>query len=621
MARDYNCFHRISRIIGEKYIMNEVLRNRYEILKNRQKYFVLEYDELEEAIKKQKGAENRVEYCFESQFDMDYPTDVWCEQFESATYDSTIYIYGIGHYMYLKKFVRQIEFGAAVVYEPNINRVIDFLCEDVEGILNTPKLYFITGKKRFEFLRYSLDNFLNYNNRKQLFIANIPNYSKCYDKDYEQYCNIIQAKCDNIIFEKNTQIYHEKVQSYNYLNNLFKLIHEAGIQELYDSLQGYTQYPAVIVSAGPSLDKNIKFLNEYKGNVFIVVVDAALNTLKKNCVVPDLIVTMDPKFEKINALEDEEYNNLPMIVNIISGYKLVKSHKGRKFFDVQQDNFMADITEKYNKVLPILGTGGSVANSAFSFLEFAGFKNIILIGQDLAYPNNKAHTSEAFDNEKDIDITSDKYYYVDDIYGGKVLTERNMDLYRFWFEETIRNKKGLTVIDATEGGALIKGTIIMPLREALEKYCMFPKIDFVSIINKARYSFNYDDRNEAEEEIVNAYTIVDDVIAKLNEGKKLYSKLEDLYYKRKSHTKQFANILEKIKELTNFIDHDPQMAIFDMYAAKERTNVIDSMSGNNTDDSDQISMLADAGRKMLDAYILAGDKIKEDWNKYQSELN
>ena len=62
--------------------MNEVLRNRYETLKNRQKYFVLEYDELKEAIKNQNDVENRVEYCFESQFDMDYPTEVWCQQFE-----------------------------------------------------------------------------------------------------------------------------------------------------------------------------------------------------------------------------------------------------------------------------------------------------------------------------------------------------------------------------------------------------------------------------------------------------------------------------------------------------------------------------------------------------------
>ena len=239
----------------------------------------------------------------------------------------------------------------------------------------------------------------------------------------------------------------------------------------------------------------------------------------------------------------------------------------------------------------------------------------------MAYPNYKVHASGAFENEKDIETESGKYYYVDDIYGDKVLTEKNMDLYRLWFEERIADNKKLTVIDATEGGALIRGTIIMTLRESMDKYSLSTQKNFVSIINQAKYLFDDEERQCAKEEITNYYVNIADTISILNNGKKLYSKLEDLYYKRKRHTKQFTNILEKIKELTNFIDYDSQMAIFDMYAAKERTDVIDSMSDNNTDDADQISMLADAGRKMLDAYILAGDKIKEDWNKYQSEMN
>lgn len=600
--------------------MNELLHERYENLKKRQKYFMVDYEELEDSINS--GEQKKeTEYCTESKYDMEYPAEVWCEQFTTVGYDLIIYIYGIGNYLYLKKFVDKVKFAVAVVYEPNTKYFTDYLCKDAESVLATENVYFITGKERYQLLKKTLDNFLTYNNRKKLVLANIPNYVKRYENDYEEYCNIIKTKCDNIVFDKSTQILHEQIQSYNYLNNIFKLIDEAGIQELSDVVQEFVNYPAVIVSAGPSLDKNVKILNEYKGMVFIVAVDAALNTLKENNVIPDLVVTMDPKFEKINAMCDKRYNNLPMIVNVISGYKLLKSHTGRKFFDLQQNNFIGTIADEYNKILPILGTGGSVANSAFSFLEFAGFKNIILIGQDLAYPNNRLHANGAFENERDIEAESGKYYYVRDIYGNEVLTEKNMDLYRLWFENAIADNSSLNVIDATEGGALIKGTTIMTLRDALEKYCLLPQMDFVSEINNAKYLFCNEERKSIQEEITKYYSTIDDAIVELSNGKKLYNKLEDLYYKRKSHTKQFSNTLEKIKELTHYIDYDAQMAIFEMYAAKERTDVIDSMSDNNTDDAYQISMLADAGRKMLDAYILAGDKIKEDWNKYQSEMN
>ena len=602
-------------------MVEELLFNRFDVLKKRQKYFLIEEDELADIVESGELPGETQEFCFESRYDMNYPTDVWCQQFDAAGYDPIIYIFGIGHYLYLKKLIERVRFSVVVVYEPNINCFIDFLGKDIEDVLNTKGLYFITGKERHESLGKSLGSFLNYYNRKQLYIANIPNYIKRYNEDYEEFCNIIQKRCDNIIFDKSTEIVHEKVQTYNYLHNVFSLINEAGIQELNDAVQAFIEYPAVVVSAGPSLDKNVKVLDEYRGRVFIGAVDAALNTLKKNNITPDLIVTMDPKFEQINAMEDEEFNRLPMIVNLISGNKLLKSHKGRKFFDVQQDNFIGAVADKYNKTIPMLGTGGSVANSAFSFLEFVGFQNIILIGQDLGYPNNKLHASDAFEDEGDIEETSEKYFYVEDVFGGKVLTEKNMNLYRLWFEDSIRANKSLNVMDATEGGALIKGTVIMTLVDALETYCPLEKRNFVEMINDAGYLFDDEERLAAREEITGFYTSIDETIHKLKNGKRLYNKIEDLYRKGKHHSREFAKTIKDIKDLTNYIDYDPQMALFSMYAVKERTEIVDEMVDHTEDSFQEIRMLAETGRKILDAYILAGDRLKEDWNKYNSENN
>ena len=56
------------------------------------------------------------------------------------------------------------------------------------------------------------------------------------------------------------------------------------------------------------------------------------------------------------------------------------------------------------------------------------------------------------------------------------------------------------------------------------------------------------------------------------------------------------------------------MAVFSMYAVKERTEIVDEMEDHTEDSLREIRMLAEAGRKLLDAYILAGDRIKEDWN-------
>ena len=61
------------------------------------------------------------------------------------------------------------------------------------------------------------------------------------------------------------------------------------------------------------------------------------------------------------------------------------------------------------------------------------------------------------------------------------------------------------------------------------------------------------------------------------------------------------------------------MSIFALYAAKEKIEALDNMSNRNMDFIHEIRNLADTGKKMLDAYILAGERIKEDWEKYNSE--
>ena len=593
--------------------MEAQIYSRYKKISGNQKRFLVDESEFLEAVEQKRYYESNEEYIFGSKVNMDYPTDVWCQQFEKVSHNAIIYIFGLGHFWYLKKLVKKVKYAVVVIYEPEIDNYIKFLNEDIDDVLETKNLFLITGKNRQKYLSKSLDVFLNYYNRKQLYIANIPNYIKRYEEDYTIFSEIVRKKCDTIIFDKNTEIFHEKVQTSNYINNIFTLVNEAGIGELYEAVHNFVEYPAVIVSAGPSLDKNVKLLDGYKGRVFIVAVDAALNTLKRNHILPDLIVTMDPKFEEIDALEDKDYNRLPMVVNIISGHRLLEHHEGRKFFDIQHDYFLHHISEVYKIVLPVLATGGSVANSAFSFLESAGFKNIILIGQDLGYPGNKLHASDAFNNEGLIEEEYGNYYYVEDIYGGKVLTEKNMDLYRLWFEDIIKEQDDLNVIDSTEGGALIHGTTILPLKEALERYCIYDSKNFVEIINHARYLFDANKRENVQEYITQIYESIDIAIRKLSQGKKYYNRLEELYRKGQENTIQFTKTLDKIRDLVYYVDNDPQMALISQYAVRERTDVIDGMEASVNNQKQEISMLVETGRRLLDAYVLAGNKLKEEW--------
>ena len=85
------------------------------------------------------------------------------------------------------------------------------------------------------------------------------------------------------------------------------------------------EYPAFIVSAGPSLDKNIDELKNIKGRGVIMAVDTAIKPLLKKGIVPDIVASVDPH-KPLELFEIEGVQNIPMLVDIDYNYRISKIH-------------------------------------------------------------------------------------------------------------------------------------------------------------------------------------------------------------------------------------------------------------------------------------------------------
>ncbi|GEM_PF-6524577 len=57
---------------------------------------------------------------------------------------------------------------------------------------------------------------------------------------------------------------------------------------------------------------------------------------------------------------------------------------------------------------------------------------------------------------------------IQSVEGGIVYTTRVLNMYKEWIEKRIAKACDVEVIDATEGGAFIKGTTICTLKEIIE---------------------------------------------------------------------------------------------------------------------------------------------------------
>lgn len=560
------------------------------------------------------------EWLLQSMTNMEDAVEVWCDQFQDVTYLTTFMIYGFGDCRYIRSLNHRYPDNQIIVYEPCLSIVeIQMYDHDMTDIFTNKKIKIASGKSKRHLLETWFRMYIAYGGIDNTTFAILPNYNKMFEEDYEKYVKQIKDMLDFEIMTRNTFIIREDYRARGFLYNLDRFWMESSMKQIRNSFQKIdkNKYVAVLIAAGPSLDKNIKLLSEYKGKVFVVCVDAALRVAMKNGVRPDIVITQDPKFKDVSIFDNDYAKELPMIVSMTSDYKMVVKSKGRKFYNYEGENYIDYLTKDTSGELYGLHTGGSVANTAFSFIfQVAGFKDIVLIGQDLGYPENRLHASDVFYDEKKIDEEKDKgYFYVDSIDGGKVLTEFNMNQYRLWFESTMVDYPELNVIDATEGGALIHGTKISTLKDALAEYDDVEECDFEGLINSAEYLFDEKEREVIETKIEDSYNSLEDIIDKLNKQDKVYDKLDMLNRKGKYGTKEFKNCIKDIEDFHEWAQNDHNMDLIHIYTNEQEYATLDDMQKEISNTYDEIKLVVDSGKKLLKAYIDGAAKLKKEWTE------
>lgn len=222
----------------------------------------------------------------------------------------------------------------------------------------------------------------------------------------------------------------------------------------------------IIVGAGPSLDKNVHLLKELPQDYLVLAMGAVCRKLYNMGVSMDYIIITDPKELSDGQIKGVENSDIPMILLSTATKGVTRNYHGRKFM-LCQKGFEDAERLAGEKGLMLFETGGSVATTAVDMCIRFQAARIVLIGQDLAFTGNRNHAAGARD-EGIADY--DDMIMVEDVYGNPVPTSRPFLMYREWIERRIaREDVGMPVIDATEGGAKIKGTEIKRLAEVLEQ--------------------------------------------------------------------------------------------------------------------------------------------------------
>lgn len=285
-------------------------------------------------------------------------------------------------------------------------------------------------------------------------------------------------------------------------NSIWNLVHVAKkfptrypISSLKDKFQGLT---AVLVSAGPSLRKNLPWLQTVRDKVFVFSCDTSLKVLIKAGIQADGVVTLDAQTNSFFHFMGESLNQIPLFADLVSSPTLLREpmfqsvvHSVTAKYQVDAEGtLIREVTaggELADQVFTEVGdiqSGGSVATTAFDMLRYMGFTSVFFLGQDLAYSGREIHSTGTHHNEKwltllgrknslerinEVIIRKRETRFVPKARGdGSVLTDYVLDLYRHWFEESASSVTEMKLYNVNDEGAAIAGIPSLSPKQATE---------------------------------------------------------------------------------------------------------------------------------------------------------
>ncbi len=540
----------------------------------------------------------------------------WVNQYKDKNYETIFIVYGLAEGTHIRELMKETrEHNFILVYEPKTAIFLTVLRNlDISDIIRSQRIFIAVEGINTELIYEFVSEAIDYGKIRLVEYCSLPNYICLYPQEWADLIKIIKSQFEVLILDRNTQISFSKEFILNMLENFDDMPKQYAINQLKETFDRYdlTDIPAIIVSAGPSLDKNVSELKRAVGKAFIIVTDTAIKSVLRAGVIPDIAVTIDPH-KNPYLFAHRSVVNIPMLVCQHSNKCLMNIHNGKRFYFGDDNSFVNDIYERFAGIgIAPLETGGSVANNSFSLAQYCGFQTIILIGQDLAFTGKRIHASAAYDGGSYDEMEADgKYVEVEDIYGGTVQTDKSMEMYLKWFEKQIVRYPELKVIDATEGGAKIHGTEIIRFRDAIDRECK-GELDIAGIINGIKPAFS----ESAREAVYTEYTALPERYLefkkRINRGIRDYKRLAELFRLNKTSSSEYKKCVKGIEQINYEIEHTPCMELAAIYNRKTEYEIRENVYQVYDSQSEEIKHIVDSGIKLLDSYKEAIDKLLED---------
>ncbi len=471
-----------------------------------------------------------------------------------------LYFYGFGNGVLFKALLQNKNHQHIVVFEKDIEiiwimfHILDFSHELQNArliVLNTNKLEIqdynelCSFKPFFQFSRI-------------YFLELMSHYYERFHEDVLELNKKLAENFKNIILRNGNDPKDALQGIEQFVYNLPQMITHPSYKELLSKRKNLSD-TAIIVSTGPSLTKQLPLLKKYASKATIFCADSSYPILAKHGIKPDYVCMLE-RTEITAEFFNHDFGEFDKdIMFICAGVvhpKAIEYLKGRnrKYLIIPRYlYFPIYIKLKY---FDFLYNTPSVAHMSYFLSVLLNHKNIIFIGQDLAYAENG--NSHPDDYQNSANYESQMYEHIlTEAYGGK----KEIKTHEFWifFKQILEAmiiKYHITTYNCTEGGARIEGTIEKPFLWACENLLdkdlnkPFEKLEPLSL-------------NKQNEFLLKAYYKVYQSIQHCRDFSKILSndfeKIQSIYLSLNEKEEYLNLAIEKIDGFKNKLEDIKQM--------------------------------------------------------------
>jgi len=249
---------------------------------------------------------------------------------------------------------------------------------------------------------------------------------------------------------------------------------------------------AVVVSAGPSLQRNMHVLAQpgVRDRCVIIAVQTTLKPLLAAGIRPHFVTALD--YHEISArfyegLTTEDVEGVTLVADPKAHPVILDSFPGA--VRCCKAGFLDRLLRHHAREMGDLPSGATVAHLAFYLAEYLGCNPVAMIGQDLGFTDgvyyargtaiddvwapelNPFNTVEMMEWQR---IARHRTHLTKttDIHGKSIYTDAQMLTYLQQFERDFAAavERGVVVIDASEGGVAKRHTLVQPLTNVIRDH-------------------------------------------------------------------------------------------------------------------------------------------------------